>query len=296
MAYKAKIQNTWGEVLQLNDQEDRWVVESITGLNPSQTILSLAPIYGMDGSRLNNAKLDTRNIVILLAIRGDCDANREALYQFFPQKMPVRFIYETSRREVYVDGYVEMIDFDSFQRVELMQISIICPDPYFRDLTETVVKLENLQGGFEFPFSINIGDPVELGTIVASRETEVIIDSQTETPFEIEITARKQLYYFTSFTIQNVLTGEKIGFTGWPNDDGFCVGDVIRISTDPYHPTMTLQIGDATYNRIPQMIQGGTFFTLHPGRNLFAYKTSTEPGDADFLDISLKFRKLYRGV
>lgn len=295
MAYNAKIQNALGEVLQLNDQEDKWVVESITGLSPSPTILSLDPIYGMDGSKFNYAKLDTRNIVILLAIRGDCDANRDELYRFFPQKMPLRILYETSQRSVYVDGYVETIECDLFQNVELMQVSILCPDPYFRDVAETVVELENSQSGFEFPFSINLGEPIEFGTYESGRETVAINPTQNEVPFEIEITARKQLGYFTSFTIQNVLTGEKIGFAGWPNDDGFMPGDVIRISTDPYHPTMTLQVGSTIYNRIPQMIQGGGFFTIHPGENRFAYKTSPA-SDADFLDIDLKFRRMYRGV
>ena len=295
MAYTAKIQNPQGEVLQLNDQEDKWSVLNINGLDPAPSVLNTNQIYGMDGERMNSAKIGMRNIVILLKICGDCDANREELYRFFPQKIPIRFFYKTSRRDMYVDGYVETIGCPLFEEKELFQASLLCPDPYLRDVAETVVELENSQSGFEFPFAINYLHPIEFGTYEAGRTTEVINDTQTETPFEIEITPRKNLVYFDYFMVQNILTGEKIGFSGWPNDDGFCVGDVIRISTDPYHPTITLQHGATIYNRISALIPGATFFSLHPGRNLFAYDCDPAT-DAEFLDINLKFRKKYRGV
>jgi len=295
MFITAKVQNSLGEVLDLMGSRDRFVVESIQGLNPPPATLNMSNIYGMDGARLNTRFLNTRNIVLTMRLRGDQEASRQELYRFLSSKNALRFFFQNNNRNVYIDGLVETTEDDMFVRTQNMQVSIICPDPYFRDVAETVVELENSQSGFEFPFSINLGEPIEFGTYESGRETVVLNPTQNEVPFEIEITARKQLGSFTSFTIQNILTGEKIGFAGWPNDDGFMPGDVIRINTDPYHPTMTLQVGQTVYNRIGQMIQGGGFFTIHPGENRFAYKTSPA-SDADFLDINLKFRNMYSGV
>ena len=296
MFITAKVENPQGEVLDLMSKRGSYVVERIDGLNPPPATINTNNIYGMDGARLNSHYLGTRNIVVTMRLRGDQEASRQELYQFMDSNVPVRFYFQNRNRNVYIDGIVESIEDDMFVQTQTLMASIICPDPYFHDLIEKNVELENSQNGFEFPLSINIDEPIEFSTYEENRETEVIIDSQVEIPFEIEITTRQQLYYFTSFTIQNVLTGEKIGFAGWPNDDGFVPGDVIRISTDPYHPTMTVKIGQTVYNRVPQMILGGSFFTLHPGRNLFAYKTNPEPGDAAFLDINLRFRNRYRGV
>lgn len=297
--YTAKIQNAQGEILQLNDQESKWAVLSITGLNPAPAQLNMAEIYGMDGSRMNYAKLTARNIVIMLRLCGDVEENRLEIYRFFPQKTPVRFFYKTRSRDVYIDGYVETIEGDLYTQNEVFQISLICPDPYFRSVENNVIELQNSRGEFTFPFAIDQGDPVEFGTDEANRTTDVINDTQTETPFEIEITAREVLGFFTEIIIQNQVTGEKIGFSGWPLaiDDGFIPGDVIYINTDPARPTMEIRRGTQVFNWISRMIPGGTFFQLHPGSNVFAYKTQPFGHDYDNkIDISMKFRKLYRGV
>lgn len=297
--YTAKIQNAQGEILQLNDQENKWAVLSITGLNPAPAQLSMSEIYGMDGSRMNYAKLTARNIVIMLRLCGDVEQNRLEIYHYFPQKAPVRFFYKTRTRDVYIDGYVETIEGDLYTQNEVFQISLICPDPFFRSADEFVVELQNSRGEFTFPFAIDQNDPVEFGSYSGARTTEVINDTQTETPIEITITAREQLSVFTWFVVQNQLTGEKIGFSGWPiaHDEGFMPGDVIYINTDPAHPTMQLLIGNTVYNKIPNMIPGGSFFQLHPGENVFAYKTYPTGYDMDNkVDVTMTFRKLYRGV
>ena len=296
--YTAKIQNAQGEILQLNDQENKWAVLSITGLNPAPAQLSMSEIYGMDGSRMNYAKLTARNIVIMLRLCGDVEQNRLEIYHYFPQKTPVRFFYKTRTRDVYIDGYVETIEGDLYTQNEVFQISLICPNPYFRTVEETVVELQNSRGEFTFPFAIDQHDPVEVGSYMSGRTTDVILDTQVDVPFEVTITARERLGYFTAIDLQNQLTGEKIGFSGWPiaHDEGFMPGDVIYINTDPAHPVFTLTCGTDVYNRIPNMTPGSSFFQLHPGQNVFGYKTRPEHGDANKIDMTMKFRKLYRGV
>lgn len=296
MFITAKVQNSLGEVLDLMGSRDRFVVESIQGLNPPPATLNMVNIYGMDGARPNTRFLNTRNIVLTMRLRGDQEASRQELYRFLSSKDALRFFFQNSNRNVYIDGLVETTEDDMFVRTQNMQVSIICPDPFFRDVNEHVVELQNTAAGFTFPFSIDQDDPIEFSSYEDHRTTDVINDTQTETPFEIEMTARESAPSFSGFVVQNQVTGEKIGFSGWPIVlDTFEPGDVIYINTDPAHPVMEIRRGTQVFNRIPTMYPGGTFFQLHPGSNVFGYKIFPI-NDADKIDITMKFRKLYRGV
>lgn len=292
----AKVQNPQGEILDLMGNRDRFVVSSIQGLNPPSATLNMSNIYGMDGAKLNSRYLNTRNIVITMMLRGDQEASRQELYRFLSSKAPLRFFFENNNRNVYIDGFVETNEDDQFVRQQEMQISIICPDPYFRDVNETVVELQNTAAAFEFPFSIEQNDPIELSSYEDNRTTEVDILTVDETPFELFIEPLETLPFWTSFRLQNVLTGELIGQAGWPTAlETFEPGDELYINTDPHRPKFIAQRGTAIYNRIPALINGSTFFQLHPGQNVFGYKTS--PGtDADKIKVTMKYRNIYRGV
>jgi hypothetical protein len=296
MSYTAKIQTAQGEILQLNDQESKWVVLDIQGLSPAPSQIAMSEIYGMDGARENSAKIGTRNIVIYLKLNGDVEENRIELYRYFPQKKRVRFYYKTRTRDVYIDGLVETVECDPYSQNVVMQISIICPDPFFRDTAETVVELQNSAAGFTFPFSINQGEPIEVGSYEANRTTEIDILTTNETPFELFVEPLETLNTWTAFRLQNLLTGELIGQSGWPVAlEMFVPGDVLYINTDPHRPQFIATRGTAVYNRIPAMDSGSTFFQLHPGQNVFGYKTS--PGtDASKISVTMKYRNLYRGV
>ena len=223
--YTAKIQNAQGEILQLNDQESKWAVLSITGLNPAPAQLNMSEIYGMDGSRLNYSKLTARNIVIMLRLCGDVEENRLAIYRFFPQNTPIRFFYKTRSRDVYIDGYVETIDGDLYTQNEIFQISILCPDPFFKSVEDYTVELQNSQGGFEFPVAIDQDDPIEFGSYEAARVTTIINDSQMDMPFELFIECFDENF---QPKIQNLDTGEFIGVAKLGS-----TGEKYYINTDP---------------------------------------------------------------
>lgn len=296
MFITAKVQNSLGEVLDLMGSRDRFVVESIQGLNPPPATLNMSNIYGMDGARANTRFLNTRNIVLTMRLRGDQEASRQELYRFMSSKDALRFFFQNNNRNVYIDGIVETTEDDMFVRSQSMQVSIICPDPFFRDVNEHVVELQNTAAGFTFPFSIDQDDPIEFSSYEDHRTTEVDILTMTETPFELFIEPLETLPYWTAFRIQNLLTGEKIGQAGWPVAlDTFEPGDVLYINTDPFRPQFIATRGTAVYNRIPAMDSGSTFFQLHPGQNVFGYNTS--PGtDASKIRVTMKYRNLYRGV
>ena len=148
--------NRAGEILTLTNRETEFQVESIRGLSPVPAQVNMTPMAGLDGAQFNSAKIQTRNIVIMLRIRGDVEKNRLTLYRFFRTKEKHRFYFSNESRSVYTDGYVESAEVDLFELGQRLQISIICPNPFFQSDEEKSVGITNIVPLFEFPFAIDL--------------------------------------------------------------------------------------------------------------------------------------------
>ena len=72
--------------LDLTNQEDKWILDSVKGTNPVSATFNESTMIGVDGVTINGSKRSKRNLVFMLDIVGDCEANREELYQFFTPK------------------------------------------------------------------------------------------------------------------------------------------------------------------------------------------------------------------
>lgn len=131
--FTLKIKNNRGEIFELTHNRRRYSVLNITGLTLPQCSINTSSAGTSDGSEYNSSHLNPRNIVITLALEGDIETNRQQLYRMFPLHSPVTLFYRTYNRDLHIDGYVETIDGGLFEQRETIQISLICPDPYFRD-------------------------------------------------------------------------------------------------------------------------------------------------------------------
>ena len=153
--YNAKIQNKNGQILVLTQKEQIYQLISIEGLNPPNGTINTTVIVGMDGALYNSSKLETREIVIILKINGETEQNRLALYSYFRTKEWCRFYYSNESRSVYIDGYVTNVECSLFDQEEIAQITIICPAPYFSDITEIIDDISSTVSLFTFPFFIS---------------------------------------------------------------------------------------------------------------------------------------------
>lgn len=120
-------------------------VTNIEGLAPMPGTINMDDNAGGDGSIFNSARAQNRNIVITMKpfeddmydfdgrfIPNSMEACRRKIYLIFPLKKKVRLHLETDTRKYYIDGYVETINADYFGELEGAQVSILCPDPYFK--------------------------------------------------------------------------------------------------------------------------------------------------------------------
>ena len=134
-------------------------VTNIEGLAPMPGTINMDDNAGGDGSIFNSARAQNRNIVITMKpfeedvydfdgqlIKASMEACRRKIYLIFPLKRKIRLYLETETRKYYIDGYVETINADYFGDMEGAQVSILCPDPYFKVNWEDVVEPEVKEG------------------------------------------------------------------------------------------------------------------------------------------------------
>ncbi len=139
--------------------ESHLAVTNIDGLAPMAGTINLDDNAGADGSIFNSARAQNRNIVITMKpfyedgydfdgnyIRQSMEVCRRKIYLIFPLKKKVRLKFETESRTYYIDGYVETINADYFGDLEGAQVSILCPDPYFKVDWEDVVPPDTSEG------------------------------------------------------------------------------------------------------------------------------------------------------
>ena len=285
--FTCKIENEAGEVLELTGHDKDYQVYEISGLNPPTAQINMSTLVGLDGARFNSSKLNTRQIVIMLAINGSVEANRLRLYQGARTKEKIRFYITTDTRDVYIDGYVESLEVLMFEMKQKAQIGIICPYPYFSALDEILADSSNVQAGFTFPFSIAADDPIAISEEQASEGIVIYNSSEAETGAIINI---RFIQGASSIKIRNTGTGDdfQLNYT-------FLSGDVVIVNTNIGHKSITLVRNGSTSNLFSALVAGSTFPQLEPGTNVFDYLVDGSAPTGQ-VDMQFRYRNVYRGV
>lgn len=285
--YSAKIENSSGEILTLTGVEQLFQLTSITGLDPPDARINTTDIAGLDGSKFNSSKLNNRNIVITMKINGDVEANRHSLYRMFRTKEKCIFYFSNDSRGVKIEGYVEKVECPIFVGTEVIQISIICPYPYFRSLYTTIADISNLQSTFYFPFAIDEGDPTPFSVYLVNRETNVKNNSESVIGVLAQIDVLEDI---GKIEITDISTNESITLAGT-----FLEDDRILINTVKGQKSITRIRNGVSTNIFSTLQQGSKFFQLNIGDNYFTYQVDDGAHDDD-VEIAFIFADEFRGV
>lgn len=151
--YTLIAQNKYEEQLELTHNE-AYVITSIDGIDPPDAVINTTRNANADGSVYNSAYVDNRTITITLAINAPAETNRINLYRFFKAKYPVRLYYQNGSRNVYIDGYVQNIQIEFFNKKQIAQITILCPNPFFNGVEDSITEFGTVESLFTFPFHI----------------------------------------------------------------------------------------------------------------------------------------------
>ena len=281
--YQLKVKNNNGDILQLTNNSNYEIID-IDGLNPPKVTINASVNTTTDGSKVNSVRVESRNIVIYIAIRGNAEKNRLVLYDYFPNKKEVTLYYANSSRNVYIKGIVENIDCKLFTNQQIAQISIICADPYFKNINNLTTTFSDVMPMFEFPFSIEETGK-EFSVIVHNIRKNIFNQGNFETGINIKLFATGTV---VKPIIYDVLqkTYIKLNFTMQPSD-------TIIIDTTPRNKSIELVRSGITSNILGNMSMDSTFFTLKAGDNVFSY--DCESG-SDNLQITFTTPILYSGV
>lgn len=301
--YEAKIENTKGEILTLTQNEVKYQVVSIIGLNPPNAQINTSSTANLDGAEYNSSKLLPRNIVITLKLNGagtTVENTRQQLYKFFPTKEWCRFYFKNENRNVYIDGYAETNEVNLFENKQTMQISIICPQPYFKALEEISDDISKITPTFFFPFSfgsngattpgiedINTDDAIPFSEVSLNKITDIYNDSESETGVIIDI---KVISAINKIEIKNTGTGESLIL-----NYEFLENDEIKLNTNKGQKSVTLIRDGTIYNVFSAIQKGSKFFQLSIGDNFFSYIVDDGVNDSH-VNIIYKHSTVYRGV
>lgn len=232
----------------------------VTGLTPPKANVNTSALATKDGSIYNSSRVQNRNIVLTIYPAQSIEQTRVNLYQYFKTKHPIKLNIQTATRRVWIEGYIESMEGDLFDKAEKIQISIICPDPYFKSETATVVDFDSAS---------------ETITNTSDDETGVVV--------EITATGAAQ-----GITITNETTGKSFSST-----QQLVEGDKMILNTKRGEKSLTLVSGGTTTNIINTMEQGSDWFPLIPGANTISYEA--EQGGAN-LSVRLTLQPIFEGV
>lgn len=284
--FTCKVENHNGEILELTNHESEYQVVSVEGTNPPSAIVNLSKIAMIDGSKFNSSQLNVRNIVISIRLNGSVESNRIRLYSFFRSKEWCKIYYSNDSRKVTIEGYVESIEFTPFSKSEIIQISIVCPNPYFRDAQTLINDFKKVLENFEFPFAIE-EEGIPFSTI--ENQTSLLITnlSERETGLIIRCKFNNSC---NSILIRKLNTGETMTISR-----SFEAYDELVINTNKGSKSITLIRNAVKINAFPSMVSGSKFFELDLGENSFDYSVDSGTHN-DRVEIQFEYNFVYGGV
>lgn len=296
------VTNHNNESLELDLFHPEWsglIIDDIDGMGPPTAVINSNEVATIDGGIFTSARTTQRNIVLTLSMMDNplIEDSRLLTYRYFPIKKPISIELLTDRRDAICYGYVESNQPTVFTDHESTQISIICPDPYFYDLEQSIEVFTGVKGVFEFPFWNNslTEKQIVFGEIREDNRGTLMYEGDVDTG--VLITCHVMNGAVENLTIWNVDTLEKMkidtakitrmfGIT-------FAQGDDIIINTKTGEKQALLLHEGRYYNIISCLAKDANWFQLTAGGNTFTF--TADSGESGMM-MTITYRNAYGGV
>lgn len=281
--YNLTLKNKSGDTLTFNQVGGDFTITEIVGLNPADATINTSAMALVDGAKFVSSKVNMRTIDIAFVINHEAPKNRIEVYKVLKPKHPVEVLYSGDYRDVFIEGYVQSVNVDYFAMKQLVTVSILCTNPYFKQAQEMVNELSVIIGAFHFPFSITA--PVPFSYL--DNNASLVINNQgdVETGMIIEIYARGSA---SNPKIFNYVTGEFIGI-----NFNFITGDLITIDTRQGNKAITLLRNGVTSNQFNTLMVGSKWLQLEANESMFVAEAESNLAN---LNITFRHNNLFEGV
>lgn len=232
-----------------------------------------------------------------MAAYRDIEASRHESYKFFPIRHKVKLYFETDSKTVYLTGYVEENDPGIFSDNEETQISVICPDPWFYELSDETVVFSGIESMFEFPFDNNslTQKLIIFGEIKDSIVEKFTYRGDIEVGFvaEIEVLGagvqRIRIMNLDRREVLEIDTDKVASIAGGP----LKLGDQIIASTIPGDKYAHLIREGEELDILNAVKKDSDWPKIYEGENTFGYTSAT---NVDQLLFKIYFPVAYGGL
>lgn len=263
-----------------------YILSEIDGLNPPSAVINTSE--GMfDGEKFNSSKMEMRTILISVDINSPAEENRLNFYKVGRPKQYIKLHYKNNTRKVFIEGYVESVKVDYMAMKQNATISILCPEPYFKDAKELIHEINLVLNQFYFAFASEEEPSICFGVIRENLETELINTGEVETGMVITIEAKDET---NGIKIFDKFTGEFIGVNFFMRQ-----GDTIIITTNVGNKTVRLFRNGNYTNIFNNLMKNITWLQLKPGINQYAIETGDGKAP-EHLELKFEFANKYGGV
>lgn len=272
------------------DDESAFFLESVDGVMSVTNKVTTSENTTVDGSTYQGSVTQQRNIVITAHISKKHVYYRNLLYKCFKPKTNGQLTYSEEDERRIIDYRVESIEIDEKGVVRNAVISLICPDPFFKDEEDTIVTMAGWEARFEFPHCF-IAEKEPFGERVAEITKEIDNDSAADNiGIEILIEAMGAV---TNPAIYHTEQEEYIKIGTDNNPLSISRGQKIRITTGTNEKAVYLIDGEEETEINEYLDEGSDFIQLVHGKNTFTYAAAA---GRDYMNVTITYRFRYLGV
>lgn len=255
---------------------DSLILEKVTGLGPPDKNIHVGD-YSRDGGVYGGRRVVTRNPVLTIRINPNhslgetVDGWRDILYRAFNDPLVTGddvtlILKDDIKPDRMLTGYCEKWNGELFEKDTVVEISMICPDPYIRDVEETVVEpTAGITGWQTVPFTYS-------GTAEAGFEVEILVQTTTST-----------------LTLDN--NGQMMVLS-YPS---FLTDDVVYINTKPGERRITLTRGGEVFDIYYTLYSESPWLSLHSQMNTLQVYGASETNIVASV-TSLRYTQLWWGA
>lgn len=109
-------------------------IQDVQGITLSDaSITTIQRLRGI-GASVANKFVRPRNIIITACPTRNVEEGRQKLYDYFTAGNTITLVVINGEHRMSISGEVESVKGDLFEQRQAIQISIICPFPYFKDI------------------------------------------------------------------------------------------------------------------------------------------------------------------
>lgn len=294
-----------------------FILEDATGILEGAGDVLTSESAMLDGATWQNTHLKKREIVLTLRDKPGQDAehaeNRRALYRLFPFKRQgtLRVIVPGAETEEggesavasaeatetdinavtrEIGMTVESIKVSQKNRSHTYTVTLICPDPFFKEAVASDVETGTAEAHFELPTEFFAGEYFEMGEIGSGQIVTIENDGAGECGLVITLSANGAV---VNPVVTHIGRQESIQIGTTRNPFTLRSGQAIRISTLRGQKSVTLLSGGAEESLMARLSSSSEFIQLALGENELAIGAAS---GKSALSARFEWQILYAGM